>query len=307
MIVLWGLSGDSPFEAVRAALETAGAEVAVFDQRRIGTARIELEVGAAVTGTVSYDGVSVDLASVTAAYWRTYDTTQLPALAGAGTDVLQAAWAFDRTMLAWLEVTPAFVVNRASAQTSNSSKPYQGELIRKHGFHIPATLITTDPDAVRSFWTERSGVVYKSISGVRSIVTTLTAADDDRLEAVTTCPTQFQQQVPGRDYRVHVVGTEVFASAVTSDAVDYRYAGQSGAPAALQAADLPDDVAQQCVDLTAALGLQLGGIDLRRAPDGRWFCFEVNPSPGFTYYESHTGQPIAAAVARLMMAAPAAR
>ena len=53
------------------------------------------------------------------------------------------------------------------------------------------------------------------------------------------------------------------------------------------------------------LGLHFAGIDLRRAPDGRWFCFEVNPSPGFTYYEAHTGQPIADAVASYLAAAPA--
>jgi hypothetical protein len=29
-------------------------------------------------------------------------------------------------------------------------------------------------------------------------------------------------------------------------------------------------------------------------------CFEVNPSPGFSYYEGHTGQPISAAIARYL-------
>jgi len=32
----------------------------------------------------------------------------------------------------------------------------------------------------------------------------------------------------------------------------------------------------------------------------------VNPSPAFTYYQQATGQPIAAAIARLLTAAPAA-
>lgn len=46
---------------------------------------------------------------------------------------------------------------------------------------------------------------------------------------------------------------------------------------------------------------QVAGIDLKLAPDGRVFCLEVNPSPVFSYYEQHTGQPIADAVARLLM------
>ncbi len=48
-------------------------------------------------------------------------------------------------------------------------------------------------------------------------------------------------------------------------------------------------------------GLLVSGIDLRHAKrDNRWYCFEVNPSPAFSYYEQYTGQTIAAAVARLL-------
>jgi D-alanine-D-alanine ligase-like ATP-grasp enzyme len=49
------------------------------------------------------------------------------------------------------------------------------------------------------------------------------------------------------------------------------------------------------------MGLPVAGIDLRHAPDERWVCFEVNPSPAFTFYEHATGQSIGAAIARLLM------
>jgi len=100
---------------------------------------------------------------------------------------------------------------------------------------------------------------------------------------------------------VHVVGDEVFASEVVSDADDYRYAGIEGTPASLREVRIPDDVAHRCIAVTRSLGLHISGIDLRLAPDGRWFCFEVNPSPGFSYYESHTGQPIADAIASYLV------
>jgi glutathione synthase/RimK-type ligase-like ATP-grasp enzyme len=48
--------------------------------------------------------------------------------------------------------------------------------------------------------------------------------------------------------------------------------------------------------------LPVAGIDLRRTPEGEWYCFEVNPSPAFTYYESRTGQPIGRAIAKLLAA-----
>ncbi len=61
-------------------------------------------------------------------------------------------------------------------------------------------------------------------------------------------------------------------------------------------------MATRCVEATRSLGLTISGVDLRRAPDGRWFCFEANPSPGFTYYEANTGQPIAAIASLLIHA-----
>jgi D-alanine-D-alanine ligase-like ATP-grasp enzyme len=53
------------------------------------------------------------------------------------------------------------------------------------------------------------------------------------------------------------------------------------------------------------MDLPLAGIDLRRTPDDRWYCLEVNPSPSFTWFEDVTHQPIAEAVAQLLVGANA--
>jgi D-alanine-D-alanine ligase-like ATP-grasp enzyme len=53
------------------------------------------------------------------------------------------------------------------------------------------------------------------------------------------------------------------------------------------------------------LSLPFAGIDLRISDDGRAFCFEVNPCPGFSYYQAHTGQQIARAVAEYLVGARA--
>ena len=75
----------------------------------------------------------------------------------------------------------------------------------------------------------------------------------------------------------------------------------------MRAYDLPAELARRCVQLSAALGLAFAGIDLRIAPDGDVVCFEVNPSPAYSYYEAHTEQPIAAAVARYLAGGSSAR
>jgi hypothetical protein len=85
-----------------------------------------------------------------------------------------------------------------------------------------------------------------------------------------------------------------------SEADDYRYGGRQGFDVELKAYALPDDCAARCRALAASLDLPVAGIDLRRTVEGEWYCFEVNPSPAFSYYESATHQPIAEAIAALL-------
>ena len=52
--------------------------------------------------------------------------------------------------------------------------------------------------------------------------------------------------------------------------------------------------------LAHRLDLLLPGIDGKEDPDGNYYCFEINPCPGFLYYEQYTGQPISTALANLL-------
>ncbi|MCR6485066.1 RimK domain-containing protein ATP-grasp [Amycolatopsis sp. OK19-0408] len=301
-ILLWGLLRDQPMAAVLARLRQLGAPVRFLDQRHV------LDTTVRIDGThtrVTVAGEPFDLGQVRAAYLRPHDSTQLAALrALPSSPEWRHAADVDQVLNAWSDRTPAYVLNRPAAAAGNASKPYQLRAVAAGGFLVPPTLVTNDPERVRAFVREHGEVIVKSTSGVRSRVRRLGPADAARFAAVTACPTQFQRRVPGTDVRVHVVGAEVFAAEVDSDADDYRYARALGRPdPVLTALDLPPDVADRCLGLAKRLGLPVAGIDLRRTPDGEWYCFEVNPSPGFTYYESKTGQPIAAAVAALLAAA----
>jgi len=300
MILLWGLPGDDPFDAVTRELARRGAAVAILDQRRALDQRIELEISAGLGGAVWLGEQRLALDEVTALYSRVYSARQIKHVAAAGPEALIRVEQVEAALWAWAEETTARVINRPSAMSSNGSKPFQAARIARCGFRVPETLITTDPEAARAFWDHHRDVIYKSVSGVRSMVSRLGPAHRERLADVAWCPTQFQAWVPGRDHRVHVIGAQVFAVEVISDADDYRYATRQGATCALRPTRLPEDIAARAVATAAALELPVAGIDLRRTPDGEWFCFEVNPSPCFTYYEHHTGQPLAAAVAALL-------
>ncbi len=305
MILLWGLSGDGPLRAVSCALERQGLSTFFLDQHAILDTSLELFTGAEVSGTLRVRSSLLDLESITAAYLRPYDFRQLPAIqrAGSRSPAWQHALSIDEGMQAWAEVTPAFVVNRPSAMASNGSKPYQAALIRAAGLEIPETLVTTDAEAVMEFWARHQSLIYKSTSGIRSIVSKLTPEHCERLKDIASCPTQFQEYIKGTDYRVHVVGDEVFASEIVTAADDYRYAGQNGMDVEIRACELDSALRDKCRKLADSLSLPVAGIDLRRTPGGRWYCFEVNPSPGFTYYQQSTGQPIGDSIVSLMASA----
>jgi hypothetical protein len=304
MIVLWGLPGDNPLRRVAEELRRLNAPFQILDQGNVLETHPVLDVSSDVRGQVQTRGRTLELADVTALYARPYDWIEIChelGLVPSSPEWMQAALAHE-TLCAWWSVMPGIVLNPPQAMTSNGSKPYQLRLIHAAGLEVPDTLVTTDSQAALDFWERHTTVIYKSVSSVRSKVAQLTGSAVERLVDVAVCPTQFQQYVSGTDVRVHVVGEELFATEIVSGATDYRYDGDGdgGGNTVLRAVTLPPDIHDSCRSVAKTLGLAMAGIDLRRTPGGRWFCLEVNPSPGFTYFESATGQPIAAATARLL-------
>jgi RimK-like ATP-grasp domain len=303
VILLWGLPDDGPLHAVHAVLRARREPFGLLDQHRIGGTGIDLVAGAAVHGTLRLDDMSMALEAIDAVYVRPYDIRQVPAMREAGPSSMlwHHGLALEDALRSWVEIAPARIVNRPSAMASNGSKPYQAALIQAAGLDVPDTLVTTDPLAALAFRDRHGTIIYKSSSSVRSIVSRLDEERLDRLANIGNCPTQFQQYIAGTDFRVHVVGDRVFAAEIRSDADDYRYAGRTGQATEIRACALELALRQRCRGLAAALELPVCGIDLRHAPDGRWYCFEINPSPGFTYYQAATGQKIAEAIADLLV------
>lgn len=301
MILLCGIKSESPLAMVGRALRKIGAEFRFVHQRDVARYAVAWEAGPdGIAGELRLGRERIDLARVRGVYSRMMDDTILPELEGLAADdpARRHSRAFHEALFRWTEVTPARVVNRAEPQGSNGSKPYQAQLIAAYGFAPPPTLITNDPQAVLAYRKEHKEIIYKSISGQRSIVRKLKDADLDRLDRIAWCPVQFQAALAGTNVRVHVVGRAVHATEIESTHLDYRYANREGGKTILRAVKLPPEIRARCVALAKGLGLAFAGIDLMRTDDGKHYCFEVNPQPAFSYFEANTGQPIAMAVAR---------
>ncbi len=300
MILVWGVPDDGPISAVCESLAHEGLDWLLLNQFDVASSDLDFAETDASDGWLIAGDRRVELQSVTAVYPRPYESSRVLQAAGV-TDAESAMHAarFDDAMLLWLELTPALVVNRPSAMTSNGSKPLQLSLIADAGFDVPNTLLTTDVDAARKFREQHGKVIYKSIGGVRSRVALLGDEALARIDGAA-CAMQLQEYVSGTDLRVHVLGDAVFPCTIESAAVDYRYPGEGSQEPNIATCELPDEIAVRCVNLTRLLGLSFTGIDLRHAADGRWICFEANPSPGYTFYEQATGVPITEALTALL-------
>jgi len=309
MILVCGIPSETPLRMVTSNLERMGAQFALLNQRASPRCQLWFEVNdGEISGELQIAERTYPLQEFTAVYPRLMDDRFLPELSDELPDspLRQHCRSFHDTLMRWMEIAPALVINRCAPMASNSSKPYQAQLIRAQGFRVPETLITNEPELVREFRAKHGRVIYKSISAVRSIVQELNDEDERRLERIRWCPVQFQAFVEGTNLRVHTVGGEAFATAVRSEATDYRYAArQAGEPAELREVTLSSELSEKCVRLSQALGLEFAGIDLKVTPEDEVYCFEVNPCPAFSYYEANTGQPISAAVARRLASASA--
>jgi hypothetical protein len=300
MILLWGTMDDLPMALTREALTQAGADICFLDHRAISASEIDYAFSPknGARCFVRVANTSIDMTAVSVAYVRGsdfYDYDEFRELPADSPALMHAAW-FEAHLKAWLDASDAVVINRTGPGATNLSKPYQMMAIRQAGFLIPETLISNDPAAAATFLAENPDSIYKSLSGIRSIVRRVGDLHRSFINDVSWCPTLFQRLVPGTNYRAHIINGEVMAVRIESDQIDYRYGRSS-----ITVAELPADVAEKCRQLTTMLGLYFSGIDLMQTPEGDWYCFEVNTSPAYPYFESGSGQRISVALADFMI------
>lgn len=303
MIVVAGLTADPVIELMRSRLMTES-----IGHRFLDLAGIQDDVGlnyrlghdGRLEGEIELSDGRVRLADVRAAFVRFVEyrsahiAPAFPTLGGTHRDAVKGER--QAAAIRLFDNLPGLVINRPRSSNSNHSKPYQQVVIHHFGLRTPPTLVTTSPDAARTFIGLHKRVIAKSLSGIRSKVR-LVSRDDPRLDLVRNCPTQLQREIEGTDVRVHIVGDRAFAVGIESDATDYRYALEAGSWFRAQPITLPPGLPATLAALTRRLNLALAGIDLRLTPDGSWYCFEVNPAPAFLMYERLSGEPISLAVA----------
>ncbi|MGW1798685.1 ATP-grasp ribosomal peptide maturase [Streptomyces sp. NPDC001984] len=221
-----------------------------------------------------------------------------------------SAWLTEeasQALYGMLRATDARWMNHPDAARRARHKPWQLRLAQLSGLPVPATLITTFPQAARDFAERFPDLVVKPVSGAhpqeppRAVPTSRVAPDTD-FTAVAFGPTLLQRRVAKRaDIRLTVVGEQLLAArkAVAADAdpddVDVRFAPSASPWLPVY---VPPRVAAAVHAYMKSAELAYGAFDFAEDVDGIWWFLECNQSGQFGFVELDTGQPIARTIAR---------
>ena len=189
-------------------------------------------------------------------------------------------------------------------------KPYQLHLASSIGLTIPPTVITNDPNAVRTAFHEfgemivkptRTGYVVKDGMDCAIYTSRLLAEHLDELESARWSPSIYQALIPKRyDVRVTIVGDRCFAAAIDSPSdpaasIDWRQTENPALPH--YPITLPVSLESSLRQLMTELRLTFGAIDLVQTPTGEYVFLEVNPNGQWLWLDEMLDLGISDAVA----------
>jgi hypothetical protein len=313
VILVVSHAGDDHLAPVLTELDRIGGEAAVVDTSTIPATTAmcaEHATGADRWRLRLADGTWLDLGTCRSGWWR----RPLPSMPDLRIpDQAQAAWAANETFEAmagfWDALPITWVSPRRSIELS-MMKTWQLPTARSAGLEVPRTMITSDPEQARAFIDRigLGGVICKAFSATQDNwreTRLVGEAEYDLLDRVAVAPVIFQELVPAEvDLRITVVGEQCFPAALYSQELpyplDFRLFLDRHPGVRMEPTELPNEVEEKLLWLLKFAGLRYGAVDMRRTPDGRYVFLEVNPAGQWRFVEDVTGQPITAAMARLL-------
>lgn len=209
------------------------------------------------------------------------------------------------------------LVNHPARNRAAESKVWQHALARQVGLHLPPTLVTNDPDAVRAFYAQHHGRIITKLlvphaqtmqPGPDMVYTArVTREDLDHLEGLRWAPQIFQPLVDKQaELRVAVVGKQMFVGSIDTRScarasLDWRRATMDDG-LRWEAGALDEATATALMALMDRMGLLYGAADFIVPPGGGPPVFlEMNPAGEWGFLQKDLGFPIAEALAEVLL------
>lgn len=255
---------------------------------------------------------TIDLAQVTAVYYRSPEAFQFPT--SLASEVREHAFLEAKYGLGGvLASLPAVWVNHPSRLADAAYKPVQ--LVRAHecGLEVPETVLTNEAAAFEEFArrgrtvTKMLGAGSLTYDGVHNVAWTrvLDAADLDDLSGIETTVHLGQRWVPKSfEARVMAIGDRLTAVGIHAGTERAHVDWRSDYDALrYQLIELPPQVADGIHALMRRFGLLYAALDFVVSPNG-WVFLELNPGGQYGWLEAATGVSFTGQLADLLVTDP---
>ncbi|MCB9742709.1 MAG: MvdD family ATP-grasp ribosomal peptide maturase [Alphaproteobacteria bacterium] len=210
----------------------------------------------------------------------------------------------------------AFLLQPKWSIDHTDAKPRQLSLARACGLDVPATLAGNEAEAARAFGRENGDQIVTKLftgfavaqEGAQKVMFTTALGPEEiaEIDGLDLCPAAFQERLEKvKEYRVTLVGDEVFACSVDSaqaveGEVDWRRA-QGELAASWRRDTLPEDAARGLKRLCHRLELSYGAADFILTPEGRCVFLEVNPAGEYLWMDQVWEGAISEALAEVLV------
>jgi glutathione synthase/RimK-type ligase-like ATP-grasp enzyme len=186
-------------------------------------------------------------------------------------------------------------------------KPLQLATAARMGFAVPETIITNSPKHIEQ---EFGGAASVAIKGLDTVFvqseetdlfgyTSIVKPSEIAQVPLHSAPLIVQKAILDKtDLRVTVVGEQAFCAAITVGGLkidgDWRLQKRN---TEFSAYELPEEISRKCIEITHALGLTFGAIDLVFSK-GEYYFLEINPTGEWAWLVDTAGFPLDEIIAK---------
>jgi len=208
-----------------------------------------------------------------------------------------------------LQIPDVKWVNPISSTERLERKPYQFVIAKKYGFKLPDTLISNNPDEIRTFYNaNQKKIICKPIyhglyieqSAKYAINTSrITQNDIENACLLSKSPTLFQKEIEkGTDIRVTIVGDDIFPVEIHTESKSLDWRPQQ-IEKSYTSYKIDARLESNCRRMMKDYGLLFGAFDFVKDPDGEIYFMEINPTGEWAWLEISLSLPICNAFIKL--------
>lgn len=194
------------------------------------------------------------------------------------------------------------------------NKIYQSYLASSANLEMPNTIISSNPEEIRQFYTEHRGkIVVKNFATSpipdRVVMTNMVSKEDYlAMDSARVAPAIYQEYVDKLyELRITVVGDKIFVTNIYSQedaqtAIDWRSKPLlNDFQVRMEQGEIPEILKKKIRHFMDSAGLKYGCIDMIRTLDNRYVFLEINPAGQWYFVQVKTKVKIANAIADLLL------